>query len=178
MKLFSRIFFLKSIYLFFSRLHQTGNSSTVSNPPGGAVELNTGATVNEIVADLHQDGYSSKIRLSPDSLSSILNFAHNARCYAYGDPKKGFYLSEKEDCEKNTKKDILVAKYLNFQKEGVFRDFINSPLLQSIAREYLGTSAKSIATQLWWTFPADSFSSEPMTRKSCSVLKKSLPTEA
>jgi hypothetical protein len=155
MKLFSRIFFFKSIYLFFSRLHQTGNSATVNNPPGGAVELNTGATVNEIVADLHQNGCSSKIRLSPDSLSRILNFAHKTRCYAYGDPKKGFYISEKEDCEKFFKKDILLAKYLNFQKDGVFRDLINSTLLQNIAIEYLGTSAKSIATQLWWTFPAD-----------------------
>ena len=155
MKLFSRIYLFKSIFLFFSRLHQTGNSATLNNSIGAAVQLNAGASVEEIVTDLHQDGCSAKIGLSHDSLTNIVIFADNARCYAYGDPKKGFYLSEKEDCEKNLKKDILLAKYFNFQHEEIFSDFINSPLLQSIARKYLGSTARNIATQLWWTFPAE-----------------------
>jgi len=155
MKLFSRIYFFKSVFLFFSRLTSTDNFDTVNSPVSSAVELLEGATVSEIVSDLSRNGCSAKIRLSKESLSHILNFADKTRCYAYGNPKKGFYLSEKGDCEKTLKKNILLAKYLNFQNEDVFRDFINSPLLKSIAREYLGSSAKNIATQLWWTFPAE-----------------------
>jgi len=155
MKLFSRVYLFKRIFLFFSRLTQTGNSATINTPPDAAVELNSSASVDEIVADLHRDGCSAKIRLSHESLTNIVNFAEKTRCYAYGNPKHGFHLFEKEECEKKLKKDILLAKYFNFQEEEIFSDFINSPLLQNIAREYLGNSAKNIATQLWWTFPAD-----------------------
>ena len=106
MKLFSRIFFLKRIFFFFSRLHQTSNSATVNNPDSAAVQLNVGASVDEIIADLNKNGCSVKIRLSQRSLTNIVNFADNTRCYAYGDPKLGFYLSEKDGCEKALKKDI------------------------------------------------------------------------
>jgi hypothetical protein len=155
MKLFSRVYLFKRIFLFFNRMTLTGNSATINTPSDAAVELNDGASVDEIVADLHQDGCSEKIRLSQESLSNIVNFADNTRCYAYGDPKHGFHLFEKEECEKKLKKDILLAKYFNFQEEEAFSDLINSSTLKSIATEYLGRGAKNIATQLWWTFPAD-----------------------
>jgi hypothetical protein len=155
MKLFARIYFFKSIFLFFRHLTSTDNSHKADDPMRSAVELLDGATVSEIVSDLNQNGCCSKIRLSNECLSNILNFADKTRCYAYGDPKKGFYLSEKEACQKALKKDILLAKYFNFQNDEAFGEFINSPLLERIAIKYLGSSAKNIATQLWWTFPAE-----------------------
>ena len=154
MKLVARIYFLKRAFIFFSRLTPIDNLDTVGIPIS-PVELTNDATVTDIVSDLQQNGCSTKIKLNDASLNNILIFAINTRCYAYGDPKLGFYLSEKKDCEEKVGKDILIAKYLNFQDEDVFSDFISASNLEGIARKYLGNGAKNIATQLWWTFPAD-----------------------
>ena len=48
-----------------------------------------------------------------------------------------------------------MAKYFNFQDQDVFKAFRESSLLGNIAKKYLGESAKCVATQLWWTFPAN-----------------------
>jgi len=155
MLLFSRIYLFKKVFLYINRLNQVDKFESITTLTDPAVELSKGASVEEIVGDLHQDGCSAKIRLSHKSLSDIVNFADSTRCYAYGDPKQGFYLSEKEDCEYKLQRDILLAKYFNFQQEEVFNSLINSSLLESIAKKYIGSGAKNIATQLWWTFPAD-----------------------
>jgi hypothetical protein len=155
MKLFSRIYFFKRFFLFFNRLGQISKLTKINTPTDEAVELREGASIEGIVADLHKQGCSEKIRLSRETLSNIIDFAMNTRSYAYGDPKHGFYLSEKEDCENKLQKDILLAKYFNFQEEKVFNNLINSSILDNIATKYLGRGAKNIATQLWWTFPAD-----------------------
>ena len=155
MKLFSRIYFFKRLFLLFNRLGQVSSITNINMPTDKAVKLRKGASIDGIVVDLHKQGCSEKIMLNKETLSNIVDFAMNARSYAYGDPKHGFYLSEKEDCENKLQKDILLAKYFNFQEEKVFNNLINSSILESIATKYLGKGTKNIATQLWWTFPAD-----------------------
>ena len=155
MKMFSRIYFFKWVFLFFSRLNSADDSGMNEEQPDAIVAPMAGVTVDQILSDLHKEGCSSKLRLSEDTISKILSFAQQAPCYAYGDPKKGFKLEDKLSYERVLSKNILLAKYFNFQNQDVFKDFRNSSLLGGIAKKYIGDSAKCVATQLWWTFPAD-----------------------
>ena len=155
MKIFSRIFLLKRIFLFFNRFFKNLKLDNAQTDKADGIKLRDGVSVDEIVTDLNKDGFSEKLRLSQKSLGEIFSFANKTRCYAYGNPKYGFHLSEKESCQEKLNKHILIAKYFNFQSEEVFAGVISSSLLQDIASKYLGRGAKNIATQLWWTFPAD-----------------------
>jgi hypothetical protein len=156
MKIFGRIYFLKRVYLFFSRIGgqqiQISQDDHLSNT---SVILLGGADVNDVVRDIKELGYSLKVRLNDSCLESIRQYSDNEKCYAYGDPKLGFFLSDKANCEEHIGKDILVARYYNFKDDDAFSDFVNSPVLEAIAKGYLGNTARNIATQLWWSFPAD-----------------------
>lgn len=156
MKIFGRIYFLKCAYLFFSRIpaqHEHGFHD--DTPTNESVQLLGGTEVNDVVSEIKALGYSTKIRLNDSCIGSILQYADNERCYAYGNPNLGFHLSEKINCEKVIGKEILAARYLDFQSESAFDDFIKSPVLEAIAKGYLGNGARNIGTQLWWNFPAD-----------------------
>ena len=156
MKIFGRIYFLKRIYVFFSRIRvqqmQILQDDHLSNT---SVRLLNGADVNDVVRDIKALGYSLKVRLNDSCLESIRQYADSEQCYAYGDPNLGFFLSDKANCEEVIGKDILVARYFNFKDDDAFSDFVNSPVLEAIAKGYLGNTARSVATQLWWSFPAD-----------------------
>lgn len=155
MKLFSRIFLLKRIFLFFNRRFKKSKSEKFQPDTVDGIKLRDGVSVDEIVTDLNKDGFCEKLRLSDKSLIDIFSFANNTPCYAYGNPKHGFHLYEKDKCQKKLNRDILLAKYFNFQSEEAFTGVIRSSLLQNIASKYLGRGVRNIATQLWWTFPAD-----------------------
>jgi len=156
MKIFSRIYLFKRIYLFFSRLSSRALISSENNLIcDKAVELKNNFSVSEVVETIKKDGFCSNIQLNQDLVDDILEFSESNRCYAYGDSKWGFYLSQIRDCEVKLDKKILIANYLNYQEKNIFNNFINSPVLTTIAKQYLGNSARNIATQLWWTFPAD-----------------------
>ena len=155
MAVFSRIYFLKRIFLHLSRSNSVNKPDLKEMRFGDVVELMAGVTAEEILSDLHKEGCSPKLKLSGKTASEMISNAHKIPCYAYGDPKKGFRLEDKCSYEEYLGTDILLAKYLNFQNKDVFKDFRHSDLLRDIAKNYLGNSAECIATQLWWTFPAD-----------------------
>ena len=155
MKLLSRIFVFKKLFLLINQFGHKNKFFKDYDLTNKSIELSNGASVDKIINDLNTNGCSVNLKLNDIFLSKILDYANNSLCFAYGDPKLGLYVDEKNKCEKNIKKEILLAKYYNFQKEKPFVDIVNSPLLQNIADIYLGKNAKNIATQLWWTFPAN-----------------------
>ena len=156
MKIFSRLYFLRMMYFFFSRLGSRALISLEKNlTHDNVVELKNNFTVSRIVEAINKNGYSANLQLNEDLVNDILDFSKSTQCYAYGDPTRGFYLSELGDCEAKLDQKILIARYFNFQDKDIFSNLINSPVLGSIAKQYLGKSAKNIATQLWWTFPTD-----------------------
>lgn len=154
MKMFSRIFILKNIFLTINRFGQKKilNENFKTNK---SVEISNSASINEIIRELHTNGFSIRLKLNDIYLNKILDYTKNSLCYAYGNPQFGFYFSEKEKCEKKIGKNILLAKYYNFQNKQPFADVSNSPVLNNIAKIYLGKNVKNIANQLWWTFPAN-----------------------
>ena len=155
MKIFSRVYFLKSVFLYFSRLGLNIRSHIQEDEICTSVKLLSNTTVDGIVHDLRKDGCSASLKLSKETISKMRAFTDKSPCYAYGEPKQAFKLENKLSFERAIGKDILLAKYFNFQDQDVFKDFRESSLLENIAKKYLGKSAKCIATQLWWTFPAD-----------------------
>ncbi len=155
MKVFARIYFLKKIFLFLSTLRQGSRTGVTEVKTCSSVEFLFRKTVDDIVSDLHADGFSRGLKLSEEAMKKMQAYAESATCYAYGDVGSGFKLHNRKNFEKVLGRDILLAKYLNFQDESVFKKFRKSSLLENIAKRYLGKSAKCIATQLWWTFPAN-----------------------
>ena len=155
MKVFSRIYFLKKIFLYIRRSNSFDKLALKKIRSDDVVELMQGVTAEEILSDLHKEGCSPKLKLSKNAASEMISSAHKIPCYAYGDPKKGFRLEDRDSYEEFLGTDILLAKYLNFQNQDVFKEFRDSALLRGIAKNYLGNSAECVATQLWWTFPAD-----------------------
>jgi hypothetical protein len=155
MKLFSRIYIFKKLFLLINRFGQKNKFFEDRNLTNESIELSNSTSVNKIINDLNTNGCSVGLKLNNICLSKILDYTNNSLCYAYGNPKLGFYITEKNECEKKINKEILLAKYYNFQKKKPFADLVNSTVLKNIADIYLGKNAKNIATQLWWTFPAD-----------------------
>ena len=155
MKIFSRLYFFKKIFLYFSRLPSSVDSRSAVEKTEDPVRLLNSDGLNLVVSDLHKEGCSAKLKLSGNAISQILAFAYRSPCYAYGDPKKGFKLEDKLSYEEVLCKNILLAKYLNFQNREIFKNLRASSLLRGIAKKYLGDASECIATQLWWTFPAD-----------------------
>ena len=155
MKLLSRIFLLKKLFLYINRFNYSNKLFNNNLLLDQAIQLSNGTSVNKIINDLNKDGFSINLELNKNHLNKILDYADNNYCYAYGDPEIGFYLNERKQCENKINKEILLAKYFNFQNEEPFVDLVNSNLLQRIADIYLGRNAKNIATQMWWTFPAN-----------------------
>jgi hypothetical protein len=155
MKLLSRVFLLKKIFLFINHINYKNKFSQNSFFRDQVFQLSNESSINEIVNDLNNDGFSAKLKLNKEYLIKILDYVDKNPCYAYGDQRHGFFLSERKECENKINKEILLAKYFNFQNQEPFIDIVNSPLLQKIADAYLGRNAKNIATQMWWTFPAN-----------------------
>lgn len=155
MKLFSRLFIFKKLYLLFNRFNYRSTCPEIDLIKDQAVLVSSGSSINQIVSDLDNEGISKNLEISKNYLDKILDYANNNPCYAYGETQHGFYPHERKHCEEKIKKEILIAKYYNFQKDEPFINISNSSLLQEIANIYLGRNVKNIATQLWWTFPAN-----------------------
>ena len=153
MKLLSRFFIIKKIFLFFNRLNLRKKNFKYEINEDDVILLSNNSSIKEILSNLHNDGISTSLEIKKDSLNKIINYVDNNLCYAYGETQHGFYLNERKECEVKINKEILLAKY--FQKDEPFATISNSALLQAIANNYLGKNASNIATQLWWTFPAN-----------------------
>lgn len=155
MKLFSRIYFLRVLSSYLSKKRNSYPLNVAGCCSSDAIELTDGYGLESIVRELRDTGYSLGINLSPVAVSDILKYAQSNQVYAYGDPSLGFDLTDKAGCELWLNKEILIAKYYNFHNLPIFKDIIESSLVKEIAAAYLGKTAKPIATQLWWTFPAE-----------------------
>jgi hypothetical protein len=155
MRLLSRVYIFKKLFLIINRFSYKEKFSEINSSKDQVFELVGCNSVNEIVNDVSESGFSLKLKMGKNYIKRILDYANINFCFAYGDPKIGFYFNEREQCEKKINKEILLAKYFNYQNQEPFTEIANSPLLHKIANIYLGSNAKNIATQLWWTFPAN-----------------------
>ncbi|WP_309045382.1 hypothetical protein [Marinobacter sediminicola] len=109
-----------------------------------------------MVADLKQHGVAFGLKLPNEIVASLRSFADNNMCFADRDPASGFSLNDRERAEKLLGKKILVAQYFNTVSEcsEVVR-LIRDPVLNQVARGYLGSTPKFVGANLWWTFPVD-----------------------
>ena len=112
-------------------------------------------SVNGVIEELRHFGYSKKLTCSPAVISVIEKLAQTLPLYAYHKKENQFVLSEKAKMECKLSQDILIAAYANLASVPLFAELENDDLIGQIAKGYLGKNARCIASQMWWTFPAD-----------------------
>lgn len=110
---------------------------------------------DKLLVDLKKFGFSRELEVSQAVIDELVQFAHNNPVHAYMDKNLAFSIKFKDDYQKQLGEDILVAFYPNLHEVKIFEDICNNPVLLNIARRYCGVSAECIASQMWWTFPAD-----------------------
>ncbi|MCC7598331.1 hypothetical protein IGS61_12595 [Janthinobacterium sp. FW305-129] len=108
------------------------------------------------VAELRRDGVAFGLALPPALLAEICAYTDQASCYADREPEKGFMAQQRGDAEAHLGKPVLVAQYLNTEKNcPAIEQLRNDPFLLLVAAEYLGSIPTHVGTNCWWTFPVD-----------------------
>lgn len=155
MKAFARLTFMKKLVSFFINL-RLRESKRINLDQKESVFLSDDHSVISVIEDLNKYGVSSGLFLKKDIVSEINTYSNNNYSYVSGDPMKGYLLKDKEKIEEKNNLKIFVSRYFNIDYENqAFNRLKNSKLLNEIAQKYLGRGAMHVATQLWWTFPAD-----------------------
>lgn len=131
-----------------------------SQAPPASSEDARGSTVEcsqdpaEVVSTLRNEGYYVGLRLAPDALSQLLEHSQEATCFADRDQSLGLRIAEREQFEKVLGRPIKLASYFNQQEDWpVFRQLREDPLLQTVARSYLGCEPVYLRSELAWSFP-------------------------
>lgn len=108
----------------------------------------------KLLNDLTVNGFSRDIIISSSAKELLEQYAYNNPVHAYMDKDLEFFVENRKQFEDLLGKEILVAHYPNLHRAEIFENISNDPVLNSIAKKYCGNSAKCIASQMWWTFPA------------------------
>ena len=114
------------------------------------------AGVDTIVAGLRTDGLAQGLRLAPDTVAAVVDFAEHALVYADREVDRGFRPHDRPAAEATLGKPILVAQYFNSQEEcPEIGAIATDPALELIAARFLGSVPRLVGSSLWWTFPVD-----------------------
>lgn len=113
------------------------------------------------VKELHDNGVAFGLKLSPETVAAIQQYAKAAPCYADRVESHGFMLDHQHDAEAALHKPILLAQYFNSASECAdIRRLVEDPMLQAIACEYLESVPTFVGANLWWTFPVNALESD------------------
>lgn len=114
-----------------------------------------------IVDELRRVGVALGLKLPPEVVSAINNYAATSVCYADRVPSCGFTLDQRAEAEVSLGKPILVAQYFNTESHcPEIAKLVQDPALQAIACEYLGSVPTFVGANLWWTFPVEAHESD------------------
>jgi hypothetical protein len=120
-------------------------------------------TINRqaFVKELRENGVAFGLKLSPQAVAAIHQYAEAAPCYADRVESRGFMLDHQHEAEVALRKPILLAQYFNTASECAdIRRLVDDPMLQAIACEYLETVPTFVGANLWWTFPVNALESD------------------
>ncbi|MEO0844161.1 MAG: hypothetical protein AAF063_35600 [Cyanobacteria bacterium J06643_5] len=116
-----------------------------------------------IARKLENDGSWGGLKLPLPIQKQILKFAISTECYAESRPYLGFKIFQKNKAEQNCNFSFNQAQYFNVAKTcPTIKELANDPILLEIASKYLGTKPTFTGTRLWWIFPVDEASYNPM----------------
>jgi hypothetical protein len=112
--------------------------------------------VDRFVEQLETEGTALGLRLPPDVVEEISQFAATTPCYADREPGNGFLLPSRGRAESALGKPILVAQYFNTEAGcDAIRRIRDDITIQRIAARYLEARPRLVGVDLWWTFPVD-----------------------
>jgi hypothetical protein len=150
MKIFGRVPALRATFrIFFSGFRKFNNIKYRQDDP-----IRLSESLETINYSIEKSGFSRGVSLTQASVAAINEYAASNSSYAYLEKHSGFLIHERLSAESKLKKKILLSHYCNvFEKCSEIKTISDSEALLTIAKNYLGTNAKRIATQLWWTFP-------------------------
>lgn len=116
-----------------------------------------------IAKKLKNDGSWGGLKLPHHILKEILKFAISTECYADSNPHLGFKIFQKNQAEQKCQFLFNQAQYFNTTKIcPAIQKLASDPLLLEIASKYLGTKPTFTGSRLWWIFPVNEASYNPM----------------
>ncbi len=143
--------FVRKIALRFAKLKK-GKLPIPSQDP---IKLE-GITESAFIDILQNTGFSGGLKIKQKPLEEIKHFADNNLAFANSHPKHGFYPHNKEKLERCINEEIQKSAYFHSRTLcDAIKEISLSPLLERIAKSYLGHAAKMTSTNLWWTYPAN-----------------------
>jgi hypothetical protein len=113
------------------------------------------------VERLEVDGVAFGLKLPPDVVGEINEWASQSVTYADRECENGFLLNDRDRAEAILKKPVLVAQYFNTTAEcPAIARLAKDPVLLSIAANYLKSIPTFVGANLWWTFPVNALPSD------------------
>lgn len=143
----TRIHVLRSLGIFISKRPQSQSNRAIKN----SVFKNLDA--NNIVQSLQTDGLHLNINLPEKILKEVLTFAYSTKYSGNANIRYTFYLSEKDQAERQYQQTFFSAHHLNpAQHCQTIANLERDPLLWKVASQYLETDPILIGSRIWWTF--------------------------
>lgn len=119
--------------------------------------------LDEALAAVRRDGYFGPLRLPPETLHAISEFAATHDCHPDRDPDVRFRLAQRTEAERRLGQPILLARYSNTAEHcPAIAQLQNDPLLEEMASRYIGAPARHIGNRLWWSFARESTAEEQL----------------
>ncbi|MBV6623409.1 MAG: phytanoyl-CoA dioxygenase family protein [Rivularia sp. (in: Bacteria)] len=116
-----------------------------------------------ITQKLKNNGSWAGLKLPLHIQKQILKFAISTECYADSHPHLGFKIFQKEQAEKRCQFFFNQAQYFNVARTcPTIKKLASDSILLEIASKYLGTKPTFTGTRLWWIFPVNEASYNPM----------------
>jgi hypothetical protein len=121
----------------------------------------------QVVATIQQEGYCLGLQLPQPIVQSILDYAETHPCCGDRDSRFEFYPSQKAEAEAAFSRSFRLANYPGEPSPAINR-VVNDPNLLAIAAQYFGTDPVLVGSELLWSFPVPSTSTQRL--KAAQVL--------
>jgi len=115
----------------------------------GAVDL------NQAVQDLIEHGVYVGLKLPPDIVQELRDFADTTPCFSRDRQDRGFLSHEVAEINRERERDVVAGYYFEAVEQcAAIRRLREDPALLAIAQAYVGHAPVLIRIRLWWSFPA------------------------
>jgi hypothetical protein len=114
-----------------------------------------------VAQTLEEDGLCLGLKLPPQTLAELRDFAEHHPCFGNRNPQWGFYPKDRAEAEAKAGKAFTLARYHNTSVDcPAARALMSDPVLHDIAKRYVGSRAKLVGMQMWWSFVSNAAEEE------------------
>jgi hypothetical protein len=116
--------------------------------------------VHTIASTLQQEGFCPGLQLPPSVVQDVLHYAETHSCWGDRDARFEFLPHQKAEAEAQFSQSFRLASYTG--TNAVLNQIIHDPGLLAIAAQYFGTDPVLVGSELLWSFPVPSTSTQRM----------------